>query len=81
MKITHHAKKRSRQRGFSRTTIDIIQKFGRQKSAPGGALKVFIGNKECQQTIEEFKKAIQLMDKAKNGYLIIAEDNIVTMYK
>ena len=49
---------------------------------PGGAvLKIFLGFKEYKRITEELKKTIQLLDKAKNGTLIVNEDTIVSVYK
>jgi hypothetical protein len=56
-------------------------KYGRQIKAPGGATKIFFGNKEYQGAISEFKTAIQLLDKAKGGNLIIKDNQILTAYK
>lgn len=81
MRLTEHAKKRKNQRGFSKFSIDMIKKFGRCEKAPGGALKIFIGKKEYQQTVHEFKRAIQLLDKAKGGTLIIHQSDLITLYK
>jgi len=82
MELTKHAKKRKRQRGFSKFSLNLIMNFGREQRAPGGAIKVFLGNREYQKAIGEFKKIIQLMDKAKGGTMIIDDkDNILTVYK
>ncbi len=81
MKMTRHAKKRISQRGFSNFTLDIIQKYGSCTKVPGGAVKIFFGNREYQRVIEELKRAIQLMDKAKNGNILIKDDQVLTVYK
>jgi len=81
MIVSNHAEIRKRQRGFSRFSLDMIQKFGRSVKVPGGAIKVFFGKKEYQHTVQEFKKAIQLLDKAKGGNIIIKDDCIITVYK
>jgi hypothetical protein len=81
MKLTQHAQKRSRQRGFSKQIIDIIMSQGRKKNAPGGAMKIFIGRRECQAVISELKRAIQVMDRAKDATMIIKDDRILTVYK
>ena len=80
MKLTKHAGKRVQQRGFSKQIIDIILDKGRQQFALGGATKVFLGRKESQAVITELKRAIQIMDKAKNSTLIITDDLILTVY-
>ena len=81
MKLTKHAGKRKRQRGFSRFSLDIIMECGRSEKAPGGATRIFFGRKEYQDAIEEFKKAIQMLDKAKGGTIVITDDKILTIYK
>ena len=81
MKLSKHAKKRKQQRGFSNLSLDIIQYYGRCDRAKGGATMVRFGKQEYQCAVQEFKKAIQLLDKAKDGCLIIAGDRIITAYK
>jgi hypothetical protein len=87
MNLSKHARTRKRQRGFSSFSLDIIEKFGRCERVPGGATRIFFGKKEYQRAVAEFKKVIQLLDKAKNGSLIIAddtketEDTVITVYK
>ena len=81
MKLSKHAAIRKRQRGFSKFTLDIILQFGRYKNAPGGATKVYFGKKEHQKTVQELKQVIQLLDRAKNGSMIISEDKVITVYK
>jgi len=81
MNLSKHAQKRVNQRGFSNSTLDIILKYGSVKRAPGGARSVFFGKKECQKIVSELKKTIQLIERAKNGKLIIINDHIITAYK
>jgi hypothetical protein len=81
MKMTKHANTRKSQRGFSKFVMDIILTHGKYKDARGGAMRVFFGKKEYQNIVTELKRAIQLMDKAKGGSIIIAEDKIITLYK
>ena len=80
MKTTKHAKKRIRQRGFSKLTLDLIRQFGRHERAPAGAHKIVFGNKEYQKAVQEFKRAIQMLDKAKGGAIVIADDRLLTAY-
>ena len=81
MNITGHAQKRINQRGFSNLVLNILLEHGNRGYAPGGAIKIFFGNKECQKVIGELKRAIKLMDKAKGGNVIIQDDHILTVYK
>ena len=81
MRLTKHAKRRRCQRGFSVFSLDIIMKHGRREKASGGATRLFFGNKEYQSAVGELKKAIQLLDKVKNGKVIIMDEHVLTMYK
>lgn len=81
MKITRHAKARKQQRGFSKFILNMILENGRWEGARDGATKVYFGNKEYQRIIAELKRAIQALDKAKGGSVIIAGDKIITVYK
>ena len=81
MRLTKHATKRKKQRGFSNFSLQMIQKYGRCENAPGGATKINFGKREYQRTVHEFKKVIQLLDKVKGGSLIIKDGYVVTVYK
>lgn len=81
MELTKHAQKRVQQRGVSKETIDRIMYHGKCEIAPGGALKIFLGNKEHQELTSRLKRDIQLLDKAKGGTIIIVDGKIVTIYK
>ena len=80
--LTTHAKKRMRQRGFSGHAIDMIVNYGRYEPAPGGALKVFLGNRDHQKIVAMLKRDVQLLDNAKGGTVIVSSDgHILTTYK
>ena len=81
MKMTKHAKARQRQRGMPDFLLNIIEQTGRSERAPGDAIKIFFGKREYQRTIEQLKKVIQLLDKAKGGTIIIKDNYILTVYK
>lgn len=81
MKLSKHAEARRQQRGIPLIGLDIIQKHGRIQNAPGGAQKVFFGRKEWQMAISDLKRTIQLMDKLRNGTMIIEGDYVLTVYK
>ena len=80
MKLTEHARKRARQRGFSKISLNIIRECGRTERAPGGAVRIFFGKKEYQKALIEFKRAIQTLDKAKGGTIIVEDDDVLTVY-
>lgn len=81
MKITSHAEKRINQRGISRRSLKVIWEYGEESFAPGGACKLFFGQKECQSAISELKKTIKVLEHAKGGVVITASGNIITAYK
>lgn len=81
MKMTVHAIARMAQRGISPDAIDLILKYGSCKPTRDGGISIFLGNKQCQEIISRLKKSIQLIDKAKNGFVILKDDCILTTYK
>lgn len=81
MEKTCHALRRMQQRGLNDSILEVIVNGGQYERAPGGATRVFFGNKEYQHTIGVLKKIIQLLDKAKGGTLIINQDRIITIYR
>ena len=81
MKITKHAQKRMRQRGFPGLAVSIIEHYGTPSNALGGAIKVVLSNKGRQDAISEAKHFIQQLDSVKGGTIIIKEDRALTLYK
>lgn len=81
MKMTAHAIARMNQRGISPEALDLILKYGSCKQTKDGGIGVFLGKKQCQEIISRLKKSIQLIDKAKNGFVILKDDCILTTYK
>jgi len=59
----------------------MILKYGTQRVAPGGAIEVLLSRREHKRVTEELKKAIQQLERAKNGHLIVKDGIIVTIYK
>jgi hypothetical protein len=83
MKITKHAQKRMRQRGFPDNAISILEQCGRHCPAPGGATKIVFGRKEYQSAVSGLKQQIQLLDHLKGSTIIMDEkqDTAITLYK
>ena len=81
MNLTKHARKRCQQRGISRDTLELILDYGRICQAPGGATKFFLGNKEYNKIMSDLKQAMKLAERAKNGALILIDEQIITAYK
>ena len=81
MNLTKHATIRSKQRGITNDVLAVIKNLGRTDYTPGGAMKIFLGNKEYARAVYELKKIMKLLDRAKGGSIVIVEDNIVTVYK
>ena len=74
METTYHAGKRMQQRGINEAVIDLIMNYGRQEPISGGAIGIFLGDKEYRA----FRK---LIEKAKNSKVIIKDGHILTCYK
>ena len=81
MNLTKHAATRKSQRGFSNFVLEMILQHGIAKNAPGGATKISFRKKEYQKVVGQLKKAIQLMDKAKGGHVIMKDGCVLTIYK
>jgi len=81
MKKTQHARKRMQQRGLNESIIEIILKSGRQEQTHGGAIKVFFGKQEYIKATAMIKTYQKILEKARNGILIIKDDEILTLYK
>jgi hypothetical protein len=80
--LTAHAMKRMRQRGFSGHAMDMIVHYGRYEPAPGGGIRIFLGNKDHQELVALLKRDLQLLDNVKGGTVIVSEDGkILTTYK
>lgn len=81
MKLTHHAKERMDQRNISDQVINIILNNGSISHVPGGAMKIFFGNKEASRIISELKNTIKMIEHAKGGALIVTHEEALTVYK
>ncbi len=77
--LTRHAEKRWQQRGFKDKVINLILNYGKIHPARGGASKVVFGEKECQKLLNDMDKMKKDAIKAKNKYLIIKEEKVITM--
>ena len=81
MEISKHAEIRSKQRGITNDVLSIIGNLGRTAHAPGGAMKIFFGNKEYEKAMSEIKNIMNLLERARGGTLIMVGDKLVTTYK
>jgi hypothetical protein len=81
MEKTFHAEKRMQQRGLSESILEIIINSGQQEQAPEGAVRIFFGNREFSRVMNKIKKYQKLLERAKNGTVIIKDDQILTVYK
>ena len=81
MNLTKHAKIRQRQRGMGQDILDIILRYGRVEYQKGDSEKIFLGKRESNEIIRELKHAIKLIERSKGGTVILAQDQIVTVYK
>lgn len=81
MHKTRHAERRQNQRGMSDFIMTLIECYGRYDVAPGGAIRVHLGNREYQTIVGEIKWQLQQLDKARRGTLIVKADHLVTLYR
>jgi hypothetical protein len=81
MNKTNHLVKRQCQRGIPNDLLDIIEKNGRYLRAPGGAIKIHLGNREYQNIVHETKRFLQVLDKARGGTIIVHDSAMLTVYK
>ena len=58
----------------------MILDYGRMCPVPGGATKIFLGNKEYQEIMVNLKQAMKVIERAKNGTLILANEKLITAY-
>jgi hypothetical protein len=79
--LTEHARKRKRQRGISDRAMEIIVHYGRHERAPGGAIKIIFGDKECREYTALRENYPQLLDKVKGATVIVDGKWIITIYK
>jgi len=78
---TRHAVKRQRQRGISDFIMKLIECYGKYEVAPGGAMRITLGNREYQMIAGEIKWHLQQLDKARRGTLVVKDDRLITVYK
>ena len=81
MHLTKHAIQRKQQRGFSDLALKIIEQNGKPLPCPGGGIKILFSKKEYQKTVQDIKRLLQALDKAKGGTLVTIDNLILTMYK
>jgi hypothetical protein len=83
MVFTEHAKMRQQQRGFrfSPLVLQVLEHFASEKHVRGGATKLFFGKKEAAHAAQEFKRAIQALDKLTGSTMIEAGGCVLTLYK
>jgi hypothetical protein len=81
MNKTKHLIKRQQQRGIPNYLLKVIEENGEYLNAPGGAIKIHLGNREYQNIVHETKHFLQMLDKVKGGTIIIKDQDILTVYK
>ena len=81
MKMTKHAKIRCQQRALSPELLQVIFRYGRISKASGGIHELFFGNKEYANAINELKKIMKILERAKGGTVIFGGNQVVTVYK
>jgi hypothetical protein len=61
--------------------MDIIFQNGNVENFASGVSRLSLGKKEYQRIVGDLKRAIQLMDKAKGGHIIMKDEVVLTVYK
>lgn len=81
MTMSHHAKKRSQQRGIPSNIIDLILQIGSPLKRPGNATEYRVRKKDKQKVIQHLKGLIQEIDKVTGKAVIVSDDdNVITVY-
>ncbi len=80
MKLTKHAKIRSRQRGFSEEYIRWIMLFGEPIVKPGNVMEYRITGKDKDIIVSKLKRIIQALDKLSKKAVLVGGDDIITVY-
>ncbi|HMN15291.1 MAG TPA: hypothetical protein PKD55_23490 [Bellilinea sp.] len=73
---SQHLITRSRQRGITNDVIDLVLRHGSETDRG-----LYLGNREADDIIAQFKRAIRLVDRARNTFLGITENTITTVYR
>jgi len=84
MNLTKHANKRKQQRGISKSTIDLIKRYGRERTKPGNAIEISIPIKGVKKLIETEKKLskqrIHELERTISKGVLVIENTIITTY-
>ena len=81
MNKTDHFIKRQCQRAISDDLLKIVEENGTYSNAPGGAIKIHLGKRECQNIICETKRFLKIIEKAKGCTIIVRDNDMLTAYK
>lgn len=81
LRLTEHASRRQRQRGFSTLSLQILRQFGREKEVTGNRTLLFFGRKEATRAAREFKRLLQTLDKVTGSSMIVQDDRVQTVRK
>ena len=81
MEKTHHAATRMQQRALGDALVEIIINHGRHEHLPGGAIGIFLGEKEYREINQELRRFQKRVESAKNAKVVIKDGKILTCYK
>jgi hypothetical protein len=75
IKMTRHARIRSKQRGIPEEALSVILEYGICEKVAGDATRYYLDKRALDQRIHELKHEIQRVERLKNVRLIEANDD------
>lgn len=82
MRTTLHAKQRCQSRGIPADCREILLRHGTPISCPGDATAYYLTEKDRSTAMNECRRLLQVLDRARNAAIIVGEDGTcITAYK
>ena len=79
VRYTKHGEKRASQRGFRRSDVDLIRRYG--APIPDRRSEVYLLlNKDVEREISMRKQEIQRLERMRGCEIVIADDQLVTVH-
>jgi len=75
--ISRHAEARMRQRGWHKSDVELVLRYG----SPDGKDVYFLSRKDAELAIHAHKREIERIERAVGSKVVLASNTIVTVYK